>query len=119
MVNATDQQMTWNASVTGLQGSADPQSITLDPGEAGTIEFTATTTGLVDGQWAFGQGVLEVANGQMSASTPATHLPIAIIPVTMDGNRNTARSPSQPTIARITHVILIPIRNPNTLDMPV
>ena len=81
--NVTDNEVTWDATVTGLGGSVEPASFTLAAGESQTIEITADVTGMESGVWAFGMAELvPQTGGDVPEGTPSSHLTIAVKPDT-------------------------------------
>lgn len=76
--NATEQEITWDASVDGLTGSVEPASFTLAPGATQMFTATVDVSGLEAGVWAFGTLMLE----PQTEDVPASHMAIAINPDT-------------------------------------
>ena len=79
--NTTDETLSWDASVQGLNGTVTPSNFSLKPDEEITLSIVVSANGLTVGDWAF--GMVEInpnTAGRSLIDKPSTHLPIAIIP---------------------------------------
>jgi uncharacterized repeat protein (TIGR01451 family) len=77
--NATNQAMTWKASVSGLSGTVSPAQFTLDPGTAQELTVAVDAISLPEKEWAYGQvDLVPQGSNNTIDSMPSTHLPIAV-----------------------------------------
>lgn len=113
VTNVVDGSATWTASVdspAGMEITASPAEVTLAAGESATVTITATVTGAVEEDWAFGRVTMNTdATHAGGAAVANTEMPVAVVPtaavadVTVDPDEITStQAPDETTTQTLT-----------------
>ncbi|MFK5582948.1 cell wall-binding repeat-containing protein [Serinicoccus sp. LYQ131] len=113
VTNVVDGSATWTASVDspdGMEITASPAEVTLAAGESATVTITATVTGAVEEDWAFGRVTMNTdATHAGGAAVANTEMPVAVVPtaavadVTVDPDEITStQAPDETTTQTLT-----------------
>lgn len=72
--NPGSESTTWNVALSGVNGTATPNTLTLAAGATGSVKFDIDVAGVTQGSYTMGNVALTPTTG----SSPALHMPAAV-----------------------------------------